>query len=392
MLKTSNWPSWIAGRYLRTGRRDSFVRFLSWAAGLGIALGVAALILALSAMTGLQDAIRQEALQDADSARIEIRNLEREAEVRQALQPLVGDNSIARVVEGNGWLISGPSLRPVKIVGYSGWLPRAAAVGNDGAPPALGLVRVSRPNGVLGEVGEVLELATSRSRIGPLGPEPMIARMRVEGTTAVLSEATVYLNLENAQRLLGRSEGVELAVAASTIEDHRLPGRIRSALEEIPGVTVYGWESLQPGLWFALRLEKVLVFFAVFLIVLVAVLALVADLYMLVTDRRREIGILQALGAPQKEIRRAFQRFGLAIAAGGAMGGLVVGLLLAWVLDRTGWIRLPSDGYTLDHIPFVVRPLDVGLIAVSSLVLAWAVCWVATRGSAEASPVEALRR
>lgn len=386
-LDDNGWPAWVAGRYLRTTRQDSFVRFLSWTAGLGIALGVGALILALAAMTGLQDAIRRSAAQGVDVARVRLDDPAQVAAVAETLRRVVAAERLSTVVEGNAWLVTDGSVRPVRVRGYRGLravMPGGPALG----PPEPGRVRLVGFEFGL-ERDEVVELATARPRVGPLGSEPTVVRVRVDSWA--VGEPTAVLALETAQRLLG-SRGVEVAVNPSGEPEPHLAAQIEDALVGFPGVSVHGWQDLEPGLWLALRLEKVLVFVAVFLIVLVAVLALVADLYLLIADRRREVGILQALGAGAGGVRRSFQRFGTTIATAGALAGAFVGVSLAWVLDRTGWIRLPGEGYLLEHVPFTVRPLDVLVVTASSLLLAWLVSRLATSGIGSSHPAEVLRR
>lgn len=386
-LDHNGWPAWVAGRYLRTTRQDSFVRFLSWTAGLGIALGVAALILALSAMTGLQDAIRESAAREVDAARVRVADPASVPQVEAALEPLTGPHRLSVVVEGNAWLVASGRAYPVPVRGYRGL--RSSSPGEQAvAPPDPGWIRLTGIEAGVGP-GEVVELATARPRVGPLGSEPTVVRVRVDSWT--VGEPAAYLALETAERLLGNRR-IEVAVEPIGQPEMNLTHQIEAALSSVAGVEVHGWQDLEPGLWLALKLEKVLVFVAVFLIVLVAVLTLVADLYLLIADRRREVGILQALGAGDREVRRSFQRFGTTIAAAGAAAGALAGVGLAWLLDRGGWIRLPGESYLLDHVPFTVRLPDVAAVTVSSLLLAWLVCRLATLRVGERRPAEVLRR
>lgn len=383
----NDWPAWVAGRYLRTTRQDSFVRFLSWTAALGIALGVAALILALSAMTGLQDAIRESAALEVDAARVRLADPESVTQVEAALEPLVGRDRLSVVVEGSAWLVVGGRAHPVPVQGYRG-LRSPARDEQAVAPPEPGWVRLTGiETGV--QPGEVVELATARPRVGPLGSEPTVVRVRVDSWT--VGEPAAYLALGTAERLFGNRR-IEVAVEPIEQPETNLTAQIEAALDSVAGAEVHGWQDLEPGLWLALKLEKILVFVAVFLIVLVAVLALVADLYLLIADRRREVGVLQALGAGNRAVRRSFERFGTTIAAAGAVAGALVGVGLAWLLDRGGWIRLPGDSYLLDHVPFTIRILDVAAVTLSSLLLAWLVCRLATFRVGERPPAEVLRR
>ncbi len=407
---SASWPRWVAWRYLATMRQDSLSRFLSLTAGLGIALGVAALILALAAMTGLQDAIRRLAVTGVDAARVVVEDENALLQVRNLVVDEFGAGKVATVIEGNGWVLGGSIAEPVRIVGYQGHLPRAEPSGaaridseptpstapsstpSSQGPPNRGWVRLT-PGLLAGyRAGDVVELATSRPRVGPLGTEPTVVRARVESrSSGEATESTIYVDLDTGRRLLGGAFLPHLAITGDATQADEIVARLRLRLENQP-ITILGWESLQPGLWVALRMEKVLVFCAVFLIVVVAILALVAHLYMLMTDRRREVGILAALGAPATGIRQVFARVGLSIATLGSLAGVVLGVGAAWLLDRTGWIRLPGDGYLLEHVPFSVRPLDVLIIAGSAMALATLVCLVATREAARIQPVEALRQ
>jgi lipoprotein-releasing system permease protein len=158
------------------------------------------------------------------------------------------------------------------------------------------------------------------------------------------------------------------------------------------GSTVRTWQDLNRGLFFALRLEKTLMFLAVFLIVVVAALALVSDLHLLIASKRPEIGMLGAMGARPEALRRAFLLLGAMISAGGVATGLAVGVAGAWVLERTRALRLPADVYFLDYVPFRVQWPDLVTIAAASLVLAAACSILAAGRAAAMRPVDALRR
>jgi lipoprotein-releasing system permease protein len=169
-----------------------------------------------------------------------------------------------------------------------------------------------------------------------------------------------------------------------------LPAALAGRLPQ--GATVRTWRDLNRSLFFVLRLEKAMMFVAVSLIVLVAALALVADLSLIVASKRSEIGILGAMGASPAALRRAFLLLGGLLAGIGAAAGTLLGAGGAWLLDRYEVLGLPGDVYVFDHVPFSVRPVDLAAVLGLTVVLAAAFSLYAARRAAALDPVEALQR
>jgi lipoprotein-releasing system permease protein len=141
-----------------------------------------------------------------------------------------------------------------------------------------------------------------------------------------------------------------------------------------------------------LRLEKAVMFVAVALIVLVAAFALVADLALIISSKRAEIGMLGAMGAPPGLVRRTFLLLGAFIAGAGAALGSALGVGGSWALDRYRLLALPGDVYVFDYVPFLVRPADLAIVLSLTVVLAVAFSLYAAQRAAALVPVEALRR
>ena len=133
-------------------------------------------------------------------------------------------------------------------------------------------------------------------------------------------------------------------------------------------------------------------FLGVFLIVVVASLALVSGLMLILSAKRREIGMLQAMGAGGAMVRRIFLWLAALLAGAGALAGLTVGALAALALDRWRVLSLPNDVYFLDYVPFDLHPLDAATVVAASLgLVGLCALWSAGR-AARLRPVEALRR
>ncbi|MEZ5333484.1 MAG: hypothetical protein R2991_15940 [Thermoanaerobaculia bacterium] len=171
----------LARRYARSTRRETFVRFLAVAAVAGIGVGVAALILALSALAGFQSALKGEVLARTPEIQIELAADADLAAVEARLAASTGAE-VRRSIEGRGWLIAHGRGRPVELVGYEGALP-AHFPGASARAPGTYL-----SDGLLGawglEVGDRVDVASNRPMLTPFGPQPRVRSLTVAGSFA----------------------------------------------------------------------------------------------------------------------------------------------------------------------------------------------------------------
>jgi lipoprotein-releasing system permease protein len=383
------WPLVLALRYLRSARKDSFVSFLSTVAVGGISLGVAALLVALAGLSGLQVALRAEVL--ARTSTIELEGGAPELEqARRDLTGASGVQSVERRLSGTGWVLASGSVRPVEIVGFDGSLPERFpdATGRD--PGIYVSDRLARLYGL--QQGRRFELASARPTLSPIGPVPRRRRFELTGVFdggGLERREVLAMPFDEAQDLLG-SGSLRLVVTTAGLDEALIVAeRIRPGLPA--GVRLRTWQDLNAPLLFALQLEKRLMFVAVFLVVMVGALALVSDLSLIISSRRPEIGILGTMGADPASLRRVF------LALGGLLGGIGVtigtglGLVSGTVLDRFRLIRLPGDAYLLDHVPFHFELTDIGLVLGATLLVSLACAWYGAGRAAAVRPVEALR-
>lgn len=381
----------LARRYLRSTRRDAFISFLSLTAAGGLAIGVAALILALAALTGFQSALRREILARTPALEVSLPAGADAAALRRAVGDLEGVTAAQLVVRGQGWLVSEGRVRAVELTGFEGRLPPSFPEATErGEGLYVGERLIEAWNLV---PGEVMEVASSRPTLTPLGPQPRVRRLQLAGSYATgrteLVER-VALPLAAAEDLLG-SRRLAIEVSCTDLDRALELAPVVSGLAP-PGSELRTWQELNRGLFFALRLEKSLMFVAVFLIVAVAALALVSDLSLIIASKRREIGILGAMGLAPPAVERTFALVGGLLAAGGVGLGATVGLGGAWLLDRYRLLRIPGGVYFLDHVPFEVRGLDLALVLGATVALALLGARWASRAAAALRPVEALRR
>lgn len=390
-MSAAGFPLHVALRYLRSARRDAFTSFLSAVAAGGIGLGVAALVVALAALAGMQRALRDEILARTPSLAVtpaagaDTLELERDIGGR----PEVVD--VQRTLEGQGWVVAAGRALPVRIVGYQGAPPRSLP-GVAGTAPGLYLSDAMASRLAL-ERGAIVQVASPRPGLTPMGPQPRLLSLRLEGvyrSGPTEAEPTAAMPLERAEILLGSGRAGRLLVSTRSLDDAlRLAERLRV---ELPAETrVETWRELNRPLFLALTLERTVLFLAVSLIVAVAAMALFSDLQLVAATKRRELALLSAMGADERALRRAFLLLGGLLGGGGAVAGGLLGAAAAAALDRWRLVRLPPGLLVFESLPFHLRASDV-LAVVGVTVVFTLLC--ARLGAARAArivPAEALR-
>ena len=148
------------------------------------------------------------------------------------------------------------------------------------------------------------------------------------------------------------------------------PDAVRAALG--PGYRVETWRELNAPLAFALRLEKVVIFVTVALVIVVAALNIVSNIALTVVEKKRDLGVFTSLGAPPGALLRIYLTLGAVIGVIGTAAGVLVGVGLSVAADRFRLVPLPSDVYLLTHVPFAVHPGEVAVVAAFALATALA--------------------
>jgi lipoprotein-releasing system permease protein len=386
------FPLDLALRYLRSARRDAFTSFLSAVAAGGIGLGVAALVVALAALAGMQGVLRDEILSRTPSLAV---TLPAGADLPTVERLLAGQPEVTvvqRVIEGRGWVVGAGTALPIRLLGHQG------------APPSTlpGLAADARPGLYLPDrlatrlgltTGDVVQLASARPSLTPLGPRPRLLSMRLEGVYAAGTlddEAVAALPLARAEILLGRERDSRFFVTTREL-DEAATVAARLAAELPAGSRVESWRELNRPLFLALTLERTVLFAAVSLIVAVAALALFSDLQLVASTKRRELALLAALGADERALRRAFLWIGLLLGGGAAIAGGVLGGAAAWALDRWRLVRLPPGLLVFEALPFDLRAGDLLAVVGVTLALTVVCAHLAATRAARVVPAEALR-
>ncbi len=389
-----SYETFIALRYLASSRKRAHVALISTISILGLAVGVAALIISLALLSGFQDRIRAEmALRSPHLVVSPVRGdrLDDPQLVARTLAALPGVLSADPVIEGRGWLCdsSGRNGVPVR---YRNVSEGPLRLSGEGAPPA----RVSRAaaSRIGAETGGLLRVLSSRSRLSPLGPIPIAVVVRVAAIrrgSALEKAADLEVPEPTARLLAGLASGAQ-AYEARLSDPNSADAAARIASVRLPAAyRVRTWRELNAPLSFALRLEKSVIFATIALVIVVAALNVVSNIALLVVEKKRDLGVLVSLGALPGSLAKIYLTLGGVIGGLGTVAGILVGVVASLLLDRFHAVPLPADVYLLSHVPFAVHPREVFLVTLFALATAVAAAVLPARAAARIAPGEAIR-
>ena len=267
-------------------------------------------------------------------------------------------------------------------------------------PPETRPLIIGRDLGLILQVDALdkVNVVSPFGRVTPLGNRGPLSRVfTVAGTFRVnyydYDSRVVYTTLEEAQSLLGVSSG-EVSSIEVYVDDIYEASNVKLAIlrelgfEQFSGVD---WMERNMSLFSALKLEQTAMFVILTLIILVAAFNIASTLIMMVTEKTRDIAILKAMGAPAAAIRRIFTIQGLMVGGAGTLGGLTIGVILCFLLQRYEFISLPPEVYLMSTLPVEMRPLQVVAITLVSLLISWLATVYPASQAAKLDPVEALR-
>lgn len=373
----------VASRFLVGTRRWTSVVTVTLISLLGLGLGVFALVVTLALLDGFQSGIRSQIEEHASHAEVRPtsgRRLEDPDELASLLQASLGEVEIVQVVRGICLVSSDTDAVPASVVGRS-----------DTERVVVDRILARR----LGMgAGEGIEVISARQRLTPMGPLPVRIRAdvsRIASPEPGTEGGAVVLPLDRAQRLLW-GEPVTGAIELRDPADPWTVGeRAREALSGHTTVRVAGLEELHRPLLTALALERVMIFLAVGLMLVVAALNLLCNVAMVAAQKRKDLAVMAGLGLEPKSLRRLFLVLGLMIGLIGATLGATLGSAVALVLDRTGWLELPSGVFVVSAVPFRIDPGTVALVLAVALGLSALAAWLPARMVARREPAEGLR-
>ena len=374
----------IARRYLWAARKQAHTAFLSIISMLGLAVGVFVLLISLALLSGLQNQIKSRLISSSPQILIEAigTNTIDDAGAIVAAARKLGMPEIRAMVSGIVWGANEEERRgrPLRIRSGNVFGDEDIAVTRDAAA-ALGLT-----------TGDEIVIVAPRTRLTPFGPVPIWRKYRIARLDAPVADeraAEAVLNPREAARLFGtggKPTSIEMYGEADRAEE------VQSALAgQFPNVQVKTWKEINRPLFLALRLEKIVMFATISLIIFVAALNLISSLSMLILEKRPAVGVLRTLGATERTILTLFLEVGLLIGLTGTILGNLIGLGFSWAANRYHFIPLPADIYFVAYLPFKVETSDVVAVNAIAILLSIVATWYPARTASRLDPIVAIR-
>jgi lipoprotein-releasing system permease protein len=416
----------LAARYLKAKRRQAVVGVVTTISIAGVAAGVAALIIALAITNGMRTDLQDRLL--GASAHVDLMRVEADGirdwqplierlrgvahvtavspgiygQVLVSRGPRAGFAEIKGVVPAEertvsnilDSIVSGTAKDLEPETGQSGSTANSAEGGINTPYPALVLGKdIAEQIGV--QVGDSVLVTSPQGELTPLGLAPKYQRFRVAGIFHSgfyqYDAAMAFMRLSEAQRLF--SEPDLLSVISFKVDDMDRAPQIAKEIEKTAGkgFMTTNWMEQNRELFRALKLEQIVTFIVIALIVIVAALNILIALTMMVMEKTRDIAVLMSFGVDPGQVRRIFLMQGLLISLIGTVLGLVLGYVTAWAGGHYHFIHLSAEVYSIDTLPFAPRPLDGLIVSVVSIGMSLLATLYPSSAAASVRPAEALR-
>ncbi len=429
----------IAARYLRAKRRQAVVGVITAISVIGVAAGVASLIIALAITNGMRRDLQERLVgstSHVDLMRVAgdgirdwrplLARLRKVPHVVAAAPGLYGQVLISRGARSGGALVKGVIPADEKTVGdllqsvkegsaaalepvhaeiethVRGVGPFGKLGAGHGAPGSVAVQAV--PPIVIGQdlaetigakVGDGVLVTSPQGELTPLGLVPRYQRFQVVGIFKSgfyqYDSSYTFTRLVDAQRLF--SEPDLISVISFKVDDLYHADKVGAAIEDAAGqgFQTTNWMEQNRELFRALKLEQVVTFIVLALIVCVAALNILIALTMMVMEKTRDIAVLMSFGVRAEQVRRIFLLQGLLISVIGTVLGLVLGYGVSWLGGHYRFIRLDAAVYSIDYLPFAPKVRDAVIVAAVSLGVSLVATLYPSGSAAKVLPAEALR-
>ena len=401
-------PTFIALRYLRSKSHSRFISLISYLSIGGVTIGVAALIIVLSVMNGFETEVRsrilgadahlrlgaygEHGLPDWQEAADQIHDIRHVTGV----SPYIFEKGMLRVGNATeGILIRG--VDPVTLSQVSE-LPKHIVAGNfsfqygDMAGIILGKFLADRMGSAVGDTVVLFSPAGMTSAFSAPAVKKFVVTGIFQTGLFEFDDAIVYVDVNVARELFrhgGNVDGLEIK-----LDNMDLAAQVKPLVEDKMGSQSYyvqTWFELRRTLFSWMKIEKWMWTIILSLVIIVAAFNILSTLIMVAMEKRRDIGILKAMGARDKDVARIFSAQGLIVGVVGSLFGTALGFLICLGQLRFKWVALPSDIYFLDALPVKMEPLDFLLVIVIAILLSYLGAVYPARRAAQLVPVDAIR-
>ncbi len=405
----------LAVRYLRARRRQAVIGLVTGISVAGVAAGVASLIIALAITNGMRRDLQSRLL--GSTAHVELMRIAGDGirdwrpllthlaalpHVTAAAPSLYEQALISRGARSGGVLLKG--ILPVDERRVSDLLANVQTGSAEPLNPEPATSGPATPPIVIGrdlaqtlgaQIGDSVLVTSPQGDLTPLGLVPKYQRFTLTGIFASgfyqYDSTYALIRLADAQRLF--SEPDLISVLSFKVDDLYRAAPIGREIEKAagPGFQTTDWMEQNRELFRALRLEQIVTFIVLALIVCVAALNILIALTMLVMEKTRDIAVMMSFGVTAAQIRRLFLFQGMLISLVGTVIGLVSGYAVSWAGAHYRFIQLDAAVYSLDHLPFAPRAVDALLVTAVSLGVSALATLYPSTSAARILPAEALR-
>ncbi len=415
----------VASRYLRAKRRQAVIGVITAISIVGVAAGVASLIIALAINNGFRQDLQDRLLSSTSHVNLmrvqndgiaDWRNLmtqlEKQPHVVAAAPAIYDQLMVSRGARASGVFLKGvipgyenklsELLKQVKW-GSASRLDPASQHTTACPDQSPGCAKEIPPiilgkdlaNNLGATVGSIVMVTSPQGELTPFGVVPRFVRFKVDGIFDSgffdYDNTWAFARLDDAQRV--ESLGDIVSVIEFRIDDIYKAPTVSQELEKAAGqgFMTTNWMEQNKALFRALRLERVVTFLTIGLIVFVAALNILISLIMMVMEKTRDIAVLVSMGARKSLVRRIFIFQGMLIGSVGTILGLIVGFGISLAGAKYHFIALSAEVYSIDYVPFSPRLVDGLLVAAVALLISFVATLYPSWSAARVLPAEALR-
>jgi lipoprotein-releasing system permease protein len=377
-----NVELFVALRYIKARRNGVFTLLTTLIATGGTALGVAALIITLAVMSGFHRDIRSKILGLQPHLTI----------IRQDQRPLVDYAETAKAIASDKEVIASSPFVYGQTILRNGRSMQGVVVKGIDFEQEKKVVNIQKAivtppskDFALTDEGILIGKELARNLGATVGDDVVLMSPSLSGQIPKMRKLKVsgifdsgmyeydsnlaYVSLQSGQQLFDLGGSVTgIGVAVRDWENSSKIERQVQNLVEFP-LIVRSWERMNKSLFAALKLEKIMMFIILTLIIVVAAFNIVSNLLLLTVEKAKEIGILSALGFKKSSISRIFFYQGMIIGLSGIVSGLFLGIGISELLNKYKFIHLPADVYYIDTLPVKIFFNDVSMVVLATLLI-----------------------
>lgn len=410
-LSLRRFELFVAFRYLRARRGQTVISVVTVISVLGVMAGVMALNIGLALNAGVTEAFqtrilgatshvnllsaRREMISDYEAL---VDQIKRMPEVLALIPSIYGQALLTSDFSEQPAIVKGMGLADAE--SFLEFLPPIVEGSVEGfeelqavANVVVG-VELAQSLGI--SAGDQIKAVGMRGELSPVGRMPRVETFRVIGIfRSGLWEYDanwVLLSISAAQRFLGFSSN-EVSALELKIEDIGKAPNVATRLKALAGTdyVTNTWIELNRLLFSALELEKLAIFIAIGLIILVASLNIVGTLTLTVMEKSRDIAIITAMGGTSRTVMRVFMLQGLIIGFVGTLLGDILGIIVVWYCDSYKLFRLESQVYAIDYVPFQLHLSDLAIVSMMALIISFLATVYPALSASRLDPMEPLR-